>query len=316
MMMLERVAPHLAIIGCHKNGTWAAQKIIDCATTPDEIALITQSLKPFSPPLLLDPLGNYVMQCTLRFGEPSNDFVYDAMVDRCWEVSQGRFGARSMRTCLESEHATPAQIKRVAIAIILNSIPLSTNPNGALLLTWLLDSSSLAGRYRLLAPRLAPHLSHLCTHKLASLSVLRIVNQKHDPDASRAIIDALFFSNRQVLEEVLGDQVHGITVIQKILSSAFIDPPTRSALMDKTKEVLLYLRVQTVPGQCAPQVCLSECAENLPPCSVPATCRRPWHPSQRATAPCFAGAHTPAGHPSASTGVGNATSAPSRLRRL
>ena len=28
MAMLERVSPHLAMIGIHKNGTWAAQKIM------------------------------------------------------------------------------------------------------------------------------------------------------------------------------------------------------------------------------------------------------------------------------------------------
>lgn len=27
LMLLERIAPHLAAIGCHKNGTWAAQKV-------------------------------------------------------------------------------------------------------------------------------------------------------------------------------------------------------------------------------------------------------------------------------------------------
>lgn len=32
--MLERIAPFLASIGVHKNGTWAAQKIIDSAESP------------------------------------------------------------------------------------------------------------------------------------------------------------------------------------------------------------------------------------------------------------------------------------------
>lgn len=63
--------------------------------------------------------------------------------------------------------------KRIATSIILNAIPLSTNPNGALLLTWLVDQSGLPGRYGLLANRFAPHIGHLCTHKLASLTVLR-----------------------------------------------------------------------------------------------------------------------------------------------
>lgn len=60
--MLERIAPHLAMIGIHKNGTWAAQKIIECVQTAEEVALIAQNLRAFAPPLLLDQYGNYVVQ--------------------------------------------------------------------------------------------------------------------------------------------------------------------------------------------------------------------------------------------------------------
>ena len=60
--MLERITPSLAMIGIHKNGTWAAQKIIECVTSPDEINLIAQHLRPYAPPLLLDQFGNYVVQ--------------------------------------------------------------------------------------------------------------------------------------------------------------------------------------------------------------------------------------------------------------
>lgn len=61
--MLERLSPHLAMIGIHKNGTWAAQKIIECVQTPEEVAVITQNLRAYGPPLLLDQFGNYVVQC-------------------------------------------------------------------------------------------------------------------------------------------------------------------------------------------------------------------------------------------------------------
>jgi protein JSN1 len=61
--MLERITPHLAMIGIHKNGTWAAQKIIECVQSPEEVALIAQNLRPYAPPLLLDQFGNYVVQC-------------------------------------------------------------------------------------------------------------------------------------------------------------------------------------------------------------------------------------------------------------
>lgn len=242
--MLERVTPSLAMIGIHKNGTWAAQKIIECVASPEEINLIAQHLRPYAPPLLLDQFGNYVVQCCLRFGAPHNDFIFDAIVDRMWEVAQGRFGARSMRACLESPHITLSQQRRIATAIILNSIPLATNPNGALLLTWLLDTSNFPSRYNLLAPRFTPHLSHLCTHKLASLTVLRIVNQKIEPEASRQIVEALFTSQGDhVLTDVLGDQVNGVAVVHKILTSPFLDPVDKHTYMEATKRVLIELKV-------------------------------------------------------------------------
>ncbi|KAJ7752038.1 hypothetical protein B0H16DRAFT_1547184 [Mycena metata] len=235
--MLERITPNLAMIGIHKNGTWAAQKIIECVQSPEEVALIAQNLRAYAPPLLLD-------QCCLRFGAPANDFIFDAIVDRMWEVAQGRFGARSMRACLESPHITLSQQRRIATAVILNSIPLATNPNGALLLTWLLDTSGFPSRYNLLAPRFTPHLSHLCTHKLASLTVLRIVNQKIEPNASTEIVEALFSSpGDHVLADVLGDQVNGVAVVHKILTSPFIDPVLKNNYVEATKRVLIELKV-------------------------------------------------------------------------
>ncbi|KDQ12381.1 hypothetical protein BOTBODRAFT_67568 [Botryobasidium botryosum FD-172 SS1] len=244
LAMLERIAPHLAMIGIHKNGTWAAQKIIECATSPEEVALISQHLRPYAPPLLLDQFGNYVIQCCLRFGPPANEFIFDAMTDRLWEVAQGRFGARSMRACLESNWVSLSQQRRIATAVILNSIPLATNPNGALLLTWLLDSSGFPSRYRLLAPRFTPHLSHLCTHKLASLTVLRIINQKVEPEASSQIVQALFYSpGDHVLTDVLGDQVNGVAVVHKVLQSPFLDPMEKASFLEATKRVLIDLKV-------------------------------------------------------------------------
>ncbi|CCO28061.1 Pumilio domain-containing protein C56F2,08c [Rhizoctonia solani AG-1 IB] len=244
LAMLDRIAPHLAMIGIHKNGTWAAQKIIECATTPEEMALVITNLRPYAPPLLLDQFGNYVVQCCLRFGPPANDFIFDAVVDRLWEVAQGRFGARSMRACLESPQITLSQQRKIATAIVLNSIPLATNPNGALLLTWLLDSSGFQSRYKLLAPRFTPHLAHLCTHKLASLTVLRIVNQRIEPDASQQIARSLFNSpGDHVLTDVLGDQVNGVAVVHKILISPFIDPIERPEYLEATKRVLIDLKV-------------------------------------------------------------------------
>jgi protein JSN1 len=128
--------------------------------------------------------------------------------------------------------------------VILNSIPLATNPNGALLLTWLLDTSNFPSRYTLLAPRFTPHLSHLCTHKLASLTVLRLVNQKVEPAASALVIEGLFSSpNDHVLTDVLGDQVNGVSVVHKMLTSPFLVGEQKERCIESTKRVLIELKV-------------------------------------------------------------------------
>ncbi|CAO3662070.1 unnamed protein product [Rhizopus microsporus] len=108
-LMLERVAPYLASIGVHKNGTWAAQKIIDTAKLPAQVNLICEHIKPYVPALLLDQFGNYVVQCCLSLGPLQNQFIFDAIVDSCWEIAQGRFGARAVRATLESPHVTKRQ---------------------------------------------------------------------------------------------------------------------------------------------------------------------------------------------------------------
>ncbi|GAA5957631.1 hypothetical protein JCM3765_001461 [Sporobolomyces pararoseus] len=248
LAMLERIAPHLAPIGTHKNGTWAVQKIIQCAEAEDEYAIIEQNLQPYVPPLLLNDFGNYVVQGTLRFGSPHSDFLFDGMVDRIWEIGSGRFGARSTRQTLESPETPRLQVKRVAISIVLNAIPLATNSNGALLLTWFLEGSELPSRYSLVAPRFAPNLSHLFTHKLASQSVLRVINQSVDLEAQRMILDPLFDSETKVLEDILGDQTHGTASISKVIGSTFLSENRRQEMNERIKTAIESLGVQSVPA--------------------------------------------------------------------
>ncbi|ORX52682.1 ARM repeat-containing protein [Hesseltinella vesiculosa] len=264
-VLLERVAPHLASIGIHKNGTWAAQRIVDTAKTPLQISIVCESLKLFVPALLLDQFGNYVVQCCLSLGPHVNQFVFDAIVLHCWEIAQGRFGARAVRATLESPYVTKRQQKYVAATLIQNALLLATNANGALLLIWLLDTSALAGRYSVLASRLLPHLPKLCTHKLASLTVLKLVNQRQEPQARLLILNALFFNNTHrpafgasptsgdpsspsVLYEVIMDQVHGVNLIQKILSSSYVDLIERQRMADKVKQLLAKHKLLHVQG--------------------------------------------------------------------
>ncbi|KAI9485173.1 MAG: hypothetical protein EXX96DRAFT_475904 [Benjaminiella poitrasii] len=150
LAMLKRIAPHLASIGIHKNGTWAAQKIIDSVNVDEQIELVSKNIAPYVPSLLLDQFGNYVVQCCLRKGPKYNQYIFDAIVDKSWEIGQGRFGSRAVRSILENPIVTKEQRIYVAAAIMQNALLLSTNANGTILLNWLLDTSGLLGNYHAL----------------------------------------------------------------------------------------------------------------------------------------------------------------------
>ncbi|KAL9630751.1 MAG: hypothetical protein Q9204_004563 [Flavoplaca sp. TL-2023a] len=242
--MLAEIDPHLAEIGVHKNGTWAAQKIIDVAIVPTQKKAIVDSLRPYTVALFLDQYGNYVLQCCLRFGHPWNDFIFETMLSRMWDIAQGRFGARAMRACLESHHATKDQQRMLAAAIALHGVQLATNTNGALLLTWFLDTCTFPRRRLVLAPRLVPHLVHLCTHKVAYLTVLKVINQRNEPDARDIVLKALFFSeNDQTLEDILSDQTCGATLIFKVLTTPFLEDNLRADIVQNVRNVLNRLNI-------------------------------------------------------------------------
>lgn len=177
--------------------------------------------------------------------------------------------------------------KRIATAIILHAIPLATNPNGALLLTWLMDAPELPGRFGLLASRLASHFSHLATHKLACLTILRsrwnwyciakafethlaafpVVNQKEEPEAVDAVLDAIFKTpGDQVLHEILQDQVHGSHTITKIVCSDIVEPRRRAELVQACKRVLESMK--NTNGY-AYRKLLEECGLPIPTSAAP-----------------------------------------------
>jgi len=247
--MLAEITPHMAEVGIHKNGTWAAQKIIDVCKSPKQLSMIVSNLHPYTVPLFLDQYGNYVLQCCLKFGAPFNDFIFEAMLSQMWEIAQGRFGARAMRACLESHHSTKEQQRMLAAAIALHSVQLATNANGALLLTWFLDTCTFPNRRTVLAPQLVPHLVHLCTHKVAYLTVLKVINQKLEADARDVILKALFFSpNDETLEAILADHACGATLIFKVLTTPFFDENIRPQVVENIRNVLIRLKAQPAQG--------------------------------------------------------------------
>lgn len=224
LMMVKEIAPYLTQLAIHKNGTWAIQKIINLAIGhTQQMTMIAQLLKPYAVKLFNDQFGNYVLQGCVKFGLPYNDFIFETLLDNFLEISFGRFGARCIRTILENAeggHIPYEQVMLVALLIVEFANDLVVNSNGSLLITWFLDtfnlepivegrarlgslgtrqrSSSTAletikdDRYALLTQKFLPNLARLCTHKLANLTILKIVNNRLDLVLKQVIMDAIF----------------------------------------------------------------------------------------------------------------------------
>lgn len=202
LMMVKEITPFLTQLSIHKNGTWAIQKIISlCHTDYQQKYLIAASLKPYAVKLFNDQFGNYVLQGCIKFGSPFNDFIFETMLDNFVEISFGRFGARCIRTILESANELNAvsteQIVLVAGLIVEFSNELVVNNNGLLLITWFLDTFSGLGatvddRFELLSRKFLPNLQRLATHKLANLTLLKILNNRLDLSLKQLIMDRIF----------------------------------------------------------------------------------------------------------------------------
>ncbi|RAL60546.1 hypothetical protein DID88_009742 [Monilinia fructigena] len=234
-LMLERIAPHMAEIGVHKNGTWAAQKIIDVCKTPKQMTLIVQNLAPYTVPLFLDQYGNYVLQCCLKFGSPFNDFIFEAMLSKMKPISEGRYGARAMRACLESHHSTKDQQRMLAAAIALHSVQFGHQCERG-------STFDLVFGYLYIPTTSICSCAATCTQSRSPL-------QAQESDARDQIFQALFFSqDDETLEAILSDQACGATLIFKVLTTPFFDESIRSKVVENVRNVLIRLKAQPAQG--------------------------------------------------------------------
>ena len=249
LVMLKETAPFLSPLGIHKNGTWAVQKIINSSLDSClPKVLIAESLQPYAVKLFNDQFGNYVLQCCLKFGSPFNDFIFETVYSNFLEISCGRFGLRCLRAILEtsSEHSSTnsgvistEQLFLVASLIVQHVTDLIVNNNGSPLITWFLDTFSGCKnaeddlRYALLTDKLMPALDAFCIHKVASLTVYKILNNCVDAGARQRIMNALFGPvgdledavRTELLETILldtPDNTSGPLFVYKVLSNPAI----------------------------------------------------------------------------------------------
>jgi protein JSN1 len=239
LMMVKEISPYLTQLSIHKNGTWAIQKIINvCHDDYQQKYLIGASLKPYGVKLFNDQFGNYVIQGCIKFGSPFNDFIFEVIADNFLEISFGRFGARCIRTILETANdgtggdsnskppsfITPEQVMLVAGLIVEFCNELVVNSNGSLLVTWFLDTFNCFEtndrRFELVVRKFLGNLETLCSHKLANLTILKILNNRYDSNSKQAIMDSIFGNFHEY--EMIFDEEHEVTAAPTRLLEAIL----------------------------------------------------------------------------------------------
>ena len=136
-----------------------------------------------------------------------------------------------------------------------NSVSLSIHANGALLISWLIDSSEFKNRYRLLALQLAPHLLQIATHKLGTQILSKLINQDVYEEAKIIILREL--ENPDILQQVLSDQTRGLGFVIKVISSNYLSPDEKSKLRELAHPILTQMQgtgfkkalLEFVPGE-------------------------------------------------------------------
>ncbi|CCH62908.1 hypothetical protein TBLA_0I02500 [Henningerozyma blattae CBS 6284] len=245
-IMLRKTNKYLTSMGVHKNGTWACQKMITMARTPRQKMLVGTGVEAYCTPLFNDQFGNYVIQCVLKYGFPWNNFIFESIVTNFWTISQNRYGARAVRACLEAHDiVTTEQTLVLSAMIILYAEYLTTNTNGTLLVTWFLDTCILPHRHTILAKKIVPNIVELCCHRLASLTVLKILNFRGDDEARNTILNSIFgpISDEEedppkLLNNILSDTNYGPTFVYKVLSMPLLEGDVRFHVIKQVRKIL------------------------------------------------------------------------------
>lgn len=259
-IVIQRLVPYLAQMGAHKNGTWAAQKMINTVASEREKWMISKSLSKFCVQLFNDQYANYVVHGMLKFGAPYNDFITEATCSCFMEISRNRFGARAIRTCMESEYAGKEFIVAVCACILTWCWELITDPNGSLLITWFLDTCNF---YPDTASRLADRLCkdddadihknsttsfnkeardlglneedaisearrsklcNLCCSRLGHLGVLKLLNYRNDLGPRNMLLKKIF-GNSILENDAKGSENAEPPYLVRILTDASANGP-------------------------------------------------------------------------------------------
>lgn len=215
LALVKHCAPAMAHVSTNMHGTRAVQRIIECLSAEEQVRTVCNALKPAAVELMKDINGNHVIQRCLQRMEPvHNQFVYDAVANKCFELATHRHGCCVMQRCMD--YASPSQRNQLAQQINTRALALVQNPFGNYVVQYVLDLNDPVYTSDIVR-RLRGHLADLSVQKFSS-NVVEKSLQLAARDTRRLLIDELI-SDEATMRRLLHDP-YGNYVIQRVLQVA------------------------------------------------------------------------------------------------
>lgn len=192
-LILNSLKGVVSEIAMNKNGTWVIQKLVTTAADFSVQSETIAELKDRTLELLEDQFGNYVIQCILAAGLPFDDenlkLVTEKIIQNSRKLAVGKFSSRALKSILDSSNLE--RQKMIAQALAKESVLLSVDPNGAVVIQWILDSE-LPGKTGLITGQLQGRLAQVSLTKQGGVIVARIIGSSDEPNYRDSAILELY----------------------------------------------------------------------------------------------------------------------------
>ena len=189
LLILNSLKGSMSEIAMNKNGTWVIQKLITAAADFSVQSETIEELKENTLELLEDQFGNYVIQCILASDNENLKFIIDKIVQNSRKLAVGKFSSRALKSILDSSNLE--RQKLIAQSLAKESVLLSVDPNGAVVIQWILDSE-LPGKIGLVTGQLQGRLAQVALTKQGSVIVARIIGSSDEPNYRDSAILELY----------------------------------------------------------------------------------------------------------------------------
>jgi RNA recognition motif-containing protein len=192
-LILKQLHQGIVEIAKNKNGTWVIQKLITSAASPSIQNGVIDELHERIIEMLEDQFGNYVIQCILTTLNPDYEAVrgiVEKIIQNPRKLAIGKFSSRALKSILDASNSTDRQ-KLIAQAVAKEAVLLSVDPNGAVVIQWILDSD-LPGKIGLITGQLQGRLAQVALTKQGSVIVARILGSSDEPNYRDSAILELY----------------------------------------------------------------------------------------------------------------------------